>query len=265
MLKIGLFDSGIGGFSLLGQLDRVMNDVDFYYIADHQFAPYGNKNSQQIVDRAHLLTQKLLQEGVDLILVACNTATAMAITSLRHDYPDVLFVGIEPYLNVINRYPELIDRYKGVVLSTLATNHSHRFLDLRQRLDPSEHLDYVGLPNLATIIEEYYLNGDIELLEKRVTKQLDEYVCKKYDFAVLGCTHYPLILSLIEKILNVHCYSPSKFVVNRVVDLLEYTISDIGQKGHTYYYSTSQPKEVWNCLPTANLLSLFHTEKDSSA
>lgn len=259
MYNIGLFDSGIGGFSILEQLDLSMSSVCFHYIADHQFAPYGNKDAYQIINRSTQLVEILLERGVDLIVVACNTATAMAINTLRERFPQISFVGIEPYLNVIHRHPELVDRYKGVVLSTVGTNCSNRFMQLRHRLDPKEHLDYIGLPNLASLIELFYIDKNLPKLEMEVEKHLNEFVKNKYDFAVLGCTHYPLIRELIEKVLDLRCYSPSKFVANRVVDILQYNRSDsVESHSVTHYYSTNSNQQ-WLEVNTSDLLSVFRS------
>ena len=253
MVKIGVFDSGRGGFSLLKHLFESYPDWEVFYIADHAYAPYGNKSRKQVQERSLYLSSMLVDKEVDLIIVGCNTATALSINLLRETL-STPFVGIEPYLNVINIHPELVHAGRGVVLSTQGTNESERFLELKARLDPESILDYVGLPRLASIIEDafdYSSNCD---LEKKVQKELHTYIQNKYDFAILGCTHYPLIRSLIEKILEVKTYSPGEFVVKRASQLLGLkadVLEPLSNNRTFNYYSTLHNK--WETVNHSNI------------
>jgi len=105
-IKIGLFDSGIGGYTVLQELFRLMPQADFYYISDDANAPYGPKSDEFITERTIAISDTLLQQNVDLIVVACNTATAASIDALRAHNPNFKIVGVEPYLNAYYKMPE---------------------------------------------------------------------------------------------------------------------------------------------------------------
>ena len=128
--KIGIFDSGIGGLSVLKELLQAMPGQEFYYISDQSFAPYGNLTTDEILERSKVLTQTLLEESVDLIVVACNTATAHSIDLLRKEF-DIPFVGIEPYINYVNH------DYNGEnvgLICTPQTLNSERYQELKKPL-----------------------------------------------------------------------------------------------------------------------------------
>ena len=97
--QIGVFDSGIGGFSVLSDLINTFPEAHFYYFSDDAHAPYGPHTDEYITNRTFVITDELLKKGVELIVVACNTATASSIDTLRTFYPEMVFVGVEPYLN----------------------------------------------------------------------------------------------------------------------------------------------------------------------
>lgn len=229
-MKIGVVDSGVGGFSVLRELVRLMPAEEYFYLSDQEHAPYGNKDTVYLQQRLKTLTDELLKEGVDLIVVACHTATAEAIEFVRQSYK-IPFVGIEPYLNVLNN-----QQYKGrefVVLMTQTTAKSMRFHALRERLDPSHVLNLYACENLASLIEKLFhdeiaqdkfLAGlEHELLPvKELTKQLPNLTT-----AILGCTHYPLISKTIEKITGLETLYPGEAIARRTKERL----------GHCFAYS----------------------------
>ena len=97
--NIGVFDSGIGGFSVLSELIKAYPEARFFYYSDDAHAPYGPKSDEYITDRSFKITDELISKGAQMIVVACNTATASSIDALRSHYPQMTFVGVEPYLN----------------------------------------------------------------------------------------------------------------------------------------------------------------------
>jgi glutamate racemase len=219
-LKIGLFDSGIGGFSILNQLVKKLPDAEFFYFSDDANAPYGPKSDDFITKRAITISEELFNKEVDIIVVACNTATASSIDFLRENFKDKKFVGVEPYLNAYYKMPD--GEKKMVVLTTVSTGKSERFKRLRDRLDPAGLIEHVSLVNLARLIEEFYSNHiDAEKFKISVSKELDELKDKKYTHAILGCTHYPLISGLIEANLNLKTISPCEYVARRVCELIK--------------------------------------------
>jgi len=221
MTSLGIFDSGIGGFSVLSEVKKLLPKVQIFYIADDAHAPYGDKSEDYILARAHELTKKLKEElKVDLIILACNTATAVAIADLRKTYPDFPFVGIEPYLNIQKRFSSDDLSRRFVVLTTARTGKSEKFLKLKEMLDPDHRIDHYGMERLASLIEEAYYLGINDELKQKICAELLPLKEKKYTHAILGCTHYPLISRFIEEFLAVECINPAPYVALRAKDLL---------------------------------------------
>jgi glutamate racemase len=219
-INIGLFDSGIGGFSILNELFLVFPQAQYFYYSDDAFAPYGPKTDQEITKRTILITDELLKKNVDLIVVACNTATASSIDELRGKFPALPFVGVEPYLNVYYKMPE--GPKKVMVLTTESTGKSERFKRLKSRLDPESKIDHFALKNLARYIEIFYHHGkDKKTLEQEVKEELAFLQNKKYTHVILGCTHYPLVANLIEQNLQLKTISPCPYIATRVLELMK--------------------------------------------
>lgn len=261
--KIGIFDSGIGGFSVLAELFCVLPEASYYYISDDANAPYGPKSDEFITERAISITEELLKHEVELIVVACNTATAASIDQLRTKFKSISFVGVEPYLNAYYKMPEglLGNEKKMMVLTTESTGKSERFKRLKERLDPESQIDHYSLKNLARLIEEYYYHPDHELeFEKKVDEELSFLKSQKYFYAILGCTHYPLIRDRIEKILNLKTISPCSHVAHRVRDL---TLSINDNKLHIedFFHYLSTSNNVWTNKKRESLYGPFKGNK----
>ena len=248
MTKIGIFDSGIGGLSILREIHQLDRALDIYYIADTKNNPYGNKDRDFIISRSIEIVSLLKQSGCTLIVVACNTATAWAIESLRDKFPELAFVGVEPYINVINHREDLKDK-RGVVFATPLTGDSARFKKLKSRLDPDSRLD-VYLPKglAATIEENFFLSH--ELLEKKVLNEIKSYP-HEYDFYILGCTHYPLVSKTLEKSFEALMISPCSMVAQRVNKLVDHS-SDVSAEGfskqNTFQYLQTDKENQWKAL-----------------
>ena len=223
-VNIGLFDSGIGGFSILNELFSVFPTARYFYYSDDAHAPYGPKTDLEITNRAFAITDELLKQNVDLIVIACNTATASSIDELREKFPMLPFVGVEPYLNAYYKMPE--GTKKVMVLTTESTGKSERFKRLKSRLDPDSNIDHFALKNLARLIENYYSKrSDKHRFESEIKEELAFLQNRKYTHAILGCTHYPLIADVIEESLQLKTISPSPYIASRVLDLLKELLS----------------------------------------
>lgn len=250
-IKIGIFDSGIGGFSVLLHLFKVMPEASYYYISDDAFAPYGPKSDSFITERAILIANNLLRCGVELIVVACNTATAASIVQLRKNFPLVPFVGVEPYLNAYYKIPESLslNEKKMMVLTTESTGKSERFKRLKERLDPDSQISHYSLKNLARLIEDYYYHPEAKSeFDKNFESELSFLKFENYAYAILGCTHYPLVKEEIEKFLNLKTISPCSHVAQRVADLIRLKNKSIEivktlEEGFFNYLSTSN--NIW--------------------
>lgn len=227
MKKIGLFDSGIGGFSILKDIMKLNPAVSFYYIADEAFLPYGEKSEEFIRARCEKIVEVLMEKEVDLVVVACNTATASGIQSLRSRFCEIPFVGVEPYLNIVNQVEAFSaegDRFSSrrlAALITPSTKTSPRFMKLQKRVDPKGEVTIFDCKELANIVEEFYSKGNSLELERKLRLELKPLKGSGFTHVILGCTHYPLVQSYIEKELNCECISPGPYVAKRVQHLLE--------------------------------------------
>lgn len=258
--KVGIFDSGIGGFSVLNELFKTIPEADYFYISDDLNAPYGPKSDEFITERSIAVTKELLAQGVELIVVACNTATAASIDTLRLNFKDIPFVGVEPYLNAYYKMPEgLTDAQKKMmVLTTESTGRSERFKRLKERLDPNSQIDHYGLKNLARLIENFYYHPeDIKHFESQLIEELEFLKPQQYAYAILGCTHYPLIRNQIENILNLKTISPDTHVAHRVLDLLTKGKSQLGESSEQFYHYLSTTNNLWILKKRESLLGPF--------
>ena len=193
---IAVFDSGVGGISVLRQLRKILPSEKFLYFGDSANAPYGTRAREEIRALALQAAEKLVQRNIKALVVACNTATAAAIDVLRKTYPDLIVVGIEPALK------PAADRYPGGTVGVLATPVTLREEKFKQLV---EH--YGGLcqvvplpaPGLVELIEQGKADG------KEARKLLESLLSPwagKLDALVLGCTHYPFAVKAIRAVVG---------------------------------------------------------------
>jgi len=193
-LRLGVFDSGLGGLSMLSALQAQVPGACVDYVADSGFAPYGERSDDFIMNRCRVVTEALLARGADLVVVACNTATAVAIRELRHAWPNTPFIGVEPGIK-----PAITLSATGRigVLATPMTLGSQKFRDLVDAHAPNARLILQPCPGLAGEIEKGAL--DTPALRALVERFCTPLRQADVDTVVLGCTHYPLIRPLFEQ------------------------------------------------------------------
>lgn len=191
---VGVFDSGVGGLSVLRELQRQLPQEDFIYVADSAYCPYGTRAIPEIIERACALTDFLLNEGVKLIVVACNAATVSAIEFLRAHY-SLSFVGMEPGVK-----PAAARTRSGVVgvLTTTVTASGERLHRLIRQHAGSVRVLTQGCPGWVECVE----GGALDTSETRAL--IEHYVAPLLqagaDTLVLGCTHYPFLRPLLEAV-----------------------------------------------------------------
>lgn len=194
---IGIFDSGIGGLSVLRHVRTQLPDENLIYFADSGYAPYGDKPEEFVVERSFKITDFLLKRDIKALVVACNTATATAIHLLRDEYADLPIVGVEPGLK-----PAAAKTITGTVgvMATERTLASNKFHLLHQLLNDRTGVRFVmqPCPGMADLIERDEL--DSEPIYGLVRQYLSPILEQKADTVVLGCTHYPFIRHVIEKV-----------------------------------------------------------------
>ena len=185
---IGVFDSGLGGLSVLAALVEALPQADFHYFADTAHVPYGNKSDEQIQRRVLAIGGELAGMGCDLIVVACNTATAAAVQALRTRHPQIPIVGVEPGIKPAAQESQ---SRRIVVLATESTAKSTRLHKLiRDHADGVEVL-IEPCPGWATHVEMLQL--DDPALADDIQTRVETLLAKGVDRFVLGCTHYSFL------------------------------------------------------------------------
>ncbi len=193
---VGVFDSGVGGLSVLHHIRAALPDARLIYVADSGHVPYGDKPASYIERRALTITQFLVDQGAEAVVVACNTATAAAIAPLRarHALP---IVGMEPAVK-----PAVAATRSGVVgvLATTGTLESARFAALLEKYGGDVEIVTQGCPGLVEQVERGELNGhETRALLERYTGPL---LARGADTLILGCTHYPFLAPLIRDVVG---------------------------------------------------------------
>ena len=218
MACIGIFDSGCGGLSVYRELIKVLPQEQYHYFSDNAHCPYGEKSALYIQRRGRFITEFLLDKGADIIVVACNTATAAAIATLRAEYPDVPFVGMEPAVK-----PAALGTQSGVigVLATAGTLKGSKYLNTRGLYESDVRIvEHVG-QGFVELVERGVLDGPEA--EEVVRTSLQPLLDQGADTIVLGCTHYPFLQPLIERLCgpDVRVIDPAPAVARQTVHVLE--------------------------------------------
>ena len=192
---IGVFDSGVGGLSVLRHIRTALPAEQLLYLADAGFAPYGERNEAQIVVRSLAAASFLAANGAKAMVVACNTATAAAIDAIRLQHPALIVVGVEPGLKPAAQ--QSLSRTVGV-LATAATLGSARFAQLQAQVTTATGTRFLlqPCPGLASQVEKGALRAPATA--RLVTSLVRPLLEQRADVLVLGCTHYPFLLPLIE-------------------------------------------------------------------
>jgi len=199
-LKVGVFDSGLGGLTVLKSILKVFRNAEIFYIADTAYAPYGEKSSQEILDRCDKITTYLLENyGIEALIVACNTATSAAIKHLREKYPFLIVIGTEPGIKpaILNTKTSNIG-----ILATKATLKGDKYQLL---VDKLSSIKEVKLYEQACVgLVEQIEKGEINSLKTydMLENWLKPMKHNNVDTIVLGCTHYPLVDKLIKEIMG---------------------------------------------------------------
>ncbi len=196
---IAVFDSGLGGLSVLQHLLRLMPNERYIYYGDCANAPYGSRPTQQVRELTMAAIARLLERyPIKALVVACNTATAAAIGQLRAQYPNLIVIGIEPALKLA------ADRYPGGsigVMATRVTLHEEKFRALRERFAAQCRVYSIEAPGLVELVERGEENSP---QAKHLLRQVLHPYIGKLDALVLGCTHFPLAAAAVREVLGTH-------------------------------------------------------------
>ena len=252
---IGVFDSGIGGLTILRAIRELMPAQPVIYLGDQAHVPYGVKQPEEIRTYTKAITKYLLDRGVKLIVVACNTASVVSLKYLREEFPHVPFVGMEPAVKPAAEQTH--SRVVGV-LATYATFQGEVYNSVVERFAKGVTLLQDPCLGLVGQIEKGDLNGPEtrHLLEKILHPMIE----KGIDTVVLGCTHYPFVIPLIKEIVGpaVKVIDPSPAVARQVQRLLNEHgwLAEGHQQADLELISTAEPAQMEAQLPI--LLGFSH-------
>lgn len=245
---IGIFDSGVGGISVLRALRQQIPDESVLYFGDQGHIPYGPRAMEQIREFSEAITRFLLEQGAKIIVVACNTASAAALQYLREIFPEVPFVGMEP---AVKPAAERTHTGKVGVLATPATFQGALYASVVERFANGVELFQDTCPGLVQQIEQGNLEGPEarRILEAALQPMLE----KDIDTVVLGCTHYPFVIPLIQEIVgeNVRVIDPAPAVARQTGRLLEARAmrNGSGAKSEVKLYTSGDPETLRSLLP----------------
>lgn len=211
-MKLGIFDSGIGGEAVAAALRITFPDAVIHTVNDRKNVPYGNRPTNEVIRLTDAAIQPLLYDGCDVIILACNTATALAITTLRHRYPTQKFIGIEPMIKTAS---SLTKTKTIAVCATPATLGSQRYHELIKKFGHDLKIIEPDCSTWAYMIENNQINHKI------IEDTINTLCAEKADVIVLGCTHYHWIKDLITVIAKSRAIviEPSEAIGRRVQQL----------------------------------------------
>ena len=219
---IGIFDSGVGGLSVFREIRKQLPKENYIYYSDNAHCPYGEKSKEYITERARTITKFLISKGADIIVVACNTATAAAISTLRNEF-DIPFIGMEPAVK-----PAAAKTKSGIVgvLATAGTLKAEKYLTTRGKYaEEVRFVEHVG-EGFVELVERGALKG--EEAEALVRRSLLPLLEAGADTIVLGCTHYPFLAETIAKVASEFCpereisiIDPAPAVAKHLMEIME--------------------------------------------
>jgi glutamate racemase len=245
---IGIFDSGVGGLSVLRAIQRILPAEDLIYLADQAHVPYGSRTLNEVRAFSEDITRYLLAQGAKLVVVACNTASAAALHHLRQVTPQIPFVGMEPAVK-----PAAEHTQSGVVgvLATPATFQGELYASVIERFANVVTVLQDTCPGLVMEVDA----GDLDtprvraILERALNPMLEQGI----DTVVLGCTHFPFVIPTIEQIAGptVRVIDPAPAIARQVERLLE--INQLraahDEPGQVHFLTTGDPGQFAGLLP----------------
>jgi glutamate racemase len=239
MATIGIFDSGVGGLSVLAAVRGRLPGASLIYVADSAHVPYGPRALQEVRDFSFGITQFLVAQGAQVVVVACNTASAAALHELRAAYPETPFVGMEP---AVKPAAELSHTGVVAVLATPATFQGALFASVVERFAQGVEVIPQVCPGLVEQIEA----GELATprTEAMLRAWVEPLLARNIDALVLGCTHYPFVRPLLERICGpaVRVIDPSVAVARQVERVLAKVDGAAGngrkEQGRTAYFTS---------------------------
>lgn len=248
LAPIGIFDSGVGGISVMRAVSEALPGEDIIYVADQAHVPYGPRSLEEVRAFAEAISRYLLDQGCKLIVVACNTASAAALYYLRRTFPETPFVGMEPAVK-----PAAEHTQTGVVgvLATMATFQGALYASVIERFASHVTVLQDTCPGLVDQIEGGHLEAPET--EQILRSALEPMLAQDIDTVVLGCTHYPFVIPSIKKIVGprVRVIDPAPAIARQVGRVMEsHNLSAEEERGGRLRLLTSgDPSRLESLLP----------------
>ena len=257
-VRIGIFDSGVGGLSVLRAIRSELPTQSLLYLADQAHVPYGPRSLEEVREFSREITRFLIQQGAQIIVVACNTASAAALHDLRATFPEIPFVGMEP---AVKPAAEHTQTGRVGVLATPATFQGQLYASVVERFAHGVEIYQDTCPGLVEQIEAGALNSPATraILETALQPML----ARGIDTGVLGCTHYPFVIPLIQDIVgkDVRVIDPAPAIARQVRRVMEQRYN-LPEDAPTL--SLSQATRLWTTGSSAKmrrLLACFLSEE----
>jgi len=234
---IGLFDSGVGGLSVLAEIKKILPKENFIFLADQAHVPYGSKSKKQLEKLSERITIFLIKHNIKMLVIACNTATCYALSHLRKNY-NIPIVGVVP---AIKPAAKLSNNSKIAVMSTPATAKSTYLKSLIQKYANDSKVLNLGCKQLEDSVEE--------LDKKKISTLLDKYVSQVNNFnadvIILGCTHFPFLKNEIKKrsLSNAKIIDSGKSIAKRVKAILNDEKIKAETKVKDLFFTTASPQK----------------------
>jgi glutamate racemase len=201
-VQIGVFDSGVGGITVLHDALRILPNEDYIYYADTKNVPYGPKPKDEVKRHIFEAVDFITQQKVKAIVIACNTATSVAIEDLRAKY-DIPIIGMEPAVKPAVEKNKTVNK-RVLVTATALTLKEKKLKNLITKLDNRHIVDLLPLPGLVQFAESFEFSDEAVL--PYLTEELSKYDLSQYETIVLGCTHFTFFKDMFRKLLPVHTH-----------------------------------------------------------
>ncbi|MFD0710416.1 glutamate racemase [Paenibacillus sp. GCM10027626] len=260
-MTIGFFDSGIGGLTVLAEALRRLPTQDYLYMADTLHVPYGTKSKEDVRNFIMQTVESMMTEHLDALVIACNTATSIAVAELRERY-SIPIVGMEPAVKPAVEMNRATGK-RVLVFATQLTLQQPKYYALVSRVDEQGIVDSLPLPELVYYCEA--LQFDRHIMEQYFMEKLSSYNLDEYGIVVLGCTHYPFYTKLLRELLPSHIQivDGSAGTIRRLTALLSrYGIAEGGGSGQVKFMCTSGDPAYIDKLQTA--LHLLRNEEKTA-
>jgi len=238
-MKIGIFDSGLGGLSVLNEALSKLSEHEFLYYADVKNVPYGQKSRDEILKFSFDAVKFLIKNGTNVVVVACNTATSVAIKELRANL-SIPIIGMEP---AVKKAYDLShnDALKTLVIATPVTVNGAKLKELIINLHAKDKTELLALPRLVNFAEDEEF--DTENVKSYLKEELDKFDLSKFSFLVLGCTHFNYFKDSLREILppNISIIDGNEGTINRLISELGLKISTLNKAPKVrFFYSGNE-------------------------